>query len=72
MAISNESRTRVKKAFEPLAMGMGRMGLTPDALTLIGFGITVIGAVVIAQQQWLAGGADVTSACNALRPATGR
>ena len=56
MTISNDSRTRIKKAFEPIALGMGRLGLTPDALTLIGFGITVVGAVLISQQLWLAGG----------------
>ena len=56
MTISNDSRARVKKAFEPIALGMGRLGLTPDALTLIGFAITVVGAVLVAQQQWLAGG----------------
>lgn len=56
MTISNESRARVKKAFEPVALGMGRLGLTPDALTLIGFAITVIGAVLVANQLWLAGG----------------
>ena len=56
MTISNESRARVKKAFEPVALGMGRLGLTPDALTLIGFAITLVGAVLVANQQWLAGG----------------
>ncbi len=56
MTISNESRTRIKKAFEPIALGMGRLGLTPDALTLIGFGITVAGALLVAQQLWLLGG----------------
>lgn len=56
MTISNDSRSRVKKAFEPIALGMGRLGLTPDALTLIGFGITVVGAVLVTQQQWAAGG----------------
>jgi CDP-diacylglycerol--glycerol-3-phosphate 3-phosphatidyltransferase len=56
MTISNESRTRMKKVFEPIALGMGRLGLTPDALTLIGFGITVVGAVLVSQQQWLLGG----------------
>ena len=56
MTISNESRTRVKKAFEPIALGMGRLGLTPDALTLIGFAITVAGAVLVSQQLWLPGG----------------
>lgn len=56
MAIPNDARTRIKRTFEPIALGMGRLGLTPDALTLIGFGITVIGAVLVAQQLWLVGG----------------
>lgn len=56
MSLSNESRSRVKKVFEPIALGMGRLGLTPDALTLIGFGITVIGGLLLAQRLWLAGG----------------
>ncbi len=56
MTISNDSRTRIKKAFEPIALGMGRLGLTPDALTLIGFGITVVGAVLLGAQLWLLGG----------------
>ncbi len=56
MTISNESRGRIKKVFEPIALGMGRLGLTPDGLTLIGFGITVVGAVLIAAQLWLLGG----------------
>lgn len=56
MTISNESRTRIKKVFEPIALGMGRLGLTPDGLTLIGFAITVVGAILVAQQLWLLGG----------------
>ena len=56
MTISNESRGRVKKVFEPIALGMGRLGLTPDGLTLIGFGITVVGAALLAAQLWLVGG----------------
>jgi CDP-diacylglycerol--glycerol-3-phosphate 3-phosphatidyltransferase len=56
MTISNESRDRFKKVFEPLALGMGRLGLTPDALTLIGFGITAVGAILLAAEQWLVGG----------------
>ena len=56
MTISNDSRARIKRTFEPIALGMGRLGLTPDALTLIGFGITVVGAVLIAAQLWLVGG----------------
>jgi len=56
MSISNDSRTRIKKVFEPIALGMGRLGLTPDGLTLIGFGITVVGAILLSQQMWLLGG----------------
>ena len=59
MTISNESRARIKKTFEPIALGMGRLGLTPDALTLIGFGITAVGAVLAAQQLWLLAGVVV-------------
>ena len=56
MTVSNESRDRVKGVFEPIALAMGRAGLTPDALTLIGFVITVIGAILVSQQLWVAGG----------------
>ena len=56
MTISNESRGRIKKIFEPIALGMGRLGLTPDGLTLIGFGITIVGAGLLAAQLWLVGG----------------
>jgi CDP-diacylglycerol--glycerol-3-phosphate 3-phosphatidyltransferase len=56
MTISNDSRDRVKHAFEPIALAMGRAGLTPDALTLIGFGITVVGAILLSQQLWMVGG----------------
>ncbi len=56
MTLSNDSRDRVKHAFEPIALAMGRAGLTPDALTLIGFAITVVGALLLSKQLWLVGG----------------
>ncbi len=56
MTISNDSRARIKRIFEPIALGMGRLGLTPDGLTLIGFGITVLGAILVALQHWTIGG----------------
>jgi phosphatidylglycerophosphate synthase len=56
VTISNESRSRLKKVFEPIALGLGRLGLTPDGLTLIGLGITVVGGLLLAQRLWLAGG----------------
>ena len=46
MTISNESRGRIKKVFEPIALAMGRVGLTPNGLTLIGFGISVVASSV--------------------------
>ena len=56
MTLSNDSRDRVKGTFEPIALALGRAGLTPDALTLIGFAITVIAAFLLSQQLWLVGG----------------
>jgi len=59
MTISNESRGRIKKVFEPIALGMGRIGLTPNGLTLIGFGISIVGAALLAAQLWVVGGVVV-------------
>jgi CDP-diacylglycerol--glycerol-3-phosphate 3-phosphatidyltransferase len=56
LSISNESRTRIKAVFEPIALAMGRAGLTPDGLTIIGFGITSAGAILIGLQYWTLGG----------------
>lgn len=56
MTMSNDARDRVKQRFEFIALSMGRAGLTPDALTLIGFGITLLGALALAAQAWLPGG----------------
>ncbi len=56
MTISNDTRGRIKKIGEPIALFFGRLGLTPDGLTLIGFGITTVGAVLLGLQLWLVGG----------------
>ena len=56
MTISNQARDRFKGVFEPVALALGRAGLTPDALTLIGFAITVGGAALVALQHWTLGG----------------
>jgi len=56
MTISNESRSVIKKVFEPIALAMGRAGLTPNGLTLIGFAITVIGSILVGLQLWVVGG----------------
>ena len=54
--VSPELRARVRGVATPIATGFGRLGLTPNHLTLIGFGISVVAAVVAAQQAWLAAG----------------
>jgi phosphatidylglycerophosphate synthase len=54
--ITPETRVRVKKLGEPIALFLGRLGLTPNGLTLIGFGVTVGGAVLAALGLWLAAG----------------
>jgi len=54
--VSPETRTRVKRLGEPIALFFGRLGLTPNGLTLIGFGITIIAALLAGVQLWLAAG----------------
>jgi phosphatidylglycerophosphate synthase len=56
MTISNESRDRIKKVFEPIALGLGRTGLTPNGLTLLGFAITALGSILVGAQVWVVGG----------------
>jgi CDP-diacylglycerol---glycerol-3-phosphate 3-phosphatidyltransferase len=54
--VSPDLRARVRGAAEPIARGFGRLGLTPNALTLIGFGIAVVAGVTAALNWWLAAG----------------
>ncbi len=54
--VSPELRARVRGIAEPIARGFGRLGLTPNHLTLIGFGIAIIAAGAAATQAWLAAG----------------
>jgi CDP-diacylglycerol--glycerol-3-phosphate 3-phosphatidyltransferase len=54
--VSPELRARVRGAATPIAAGFGRLGLTPNHLTLIGFGVAIVAAVAAAQQAWLAAG----------------
>jgi phosphatidylglycerophosphate synthase len=49
-------RDRARSGVEPLARVFGRLGLTPNALTLIGFGIAVMAAFAAASQAWLVAG----------------
>jgi phosphatidylglycerophosphate synthase len=54
--VSPELRARVRGVATPIAVGFGRLGLTPNHLTLIGFGIAVVAAVAAGMQAWLAAG----------------
>ncbi len=52
--VSQATRARVRGAITPIAAGLGRVGLTPNALTVIGFLISVGAAGTAAAQAWLA------------------
>ena len=54
--VSPELRSRVRGLAEPVARGFGRLGLTPNHLTLIGFGVAIVAAWAAASQAWLAAG----------------
>jgi CDP-diacylglycerol--glycerol-3-phosphate 3-phosphatidyltransferase len=54
--VSPATRQRVRDFATPIAIALGRLGLTPNALTLIGFVGTCLAAVAAANQWWLAAG----------------
>jgi CDP-diacylglycerol--glycerol-3-phosphate 3-phosphatidyltransferase len=54
--VSPNLRTRIRGIATPIAIAMGKVGLTPNALTLIGFGIAIIAAIVAAAQIWVLAG----------------
>ena len=49
-------RDRVRHIGEPVALLFGRLGLTPNGLTVLGFAITVAGAGLAALGLWLVAG----------------
>ncbi len=54
--VTPEFRERVRGLATPVATGFGRLGLTPNALTVIGFAGTCLAAGAAAMQSWLAAG----------------
>jgi phosphatidylglycerophosphate synthase len=54
--VGPELRARVRGVAVPIALAFGRMGLTPNALTVIGFGIAIVAALAASQQAWFAAG----------------
>jgi phosphatidylglycerophosphate synthase len=51
--VSPGLRTRVRGIATPIATALGRLGLTPNALTVIGFLGTCLAAYAATQQAWL-------------------
>jgi CDP-diacylglycerol--glycerol-3-phosphate 3-phosphatidyltransferase len=54
--VSNETRDRLRGVARPIALAFGRLGLTPNALTVIGFAGTAVAAAAAAAQLWLVAG----------------
>ena len=50
---TGDERARIKRIGEPVALLLGRLGFTPDALTVVGFGIVVAAAFAAAAGQWV-------------------
>ncbi len=55
--ISPSFRSRVRSSIEePVAAFFGRLGFSPNALTIVGFGIALIAAWLATGEMWLAAG----------------
>jgi CDP-diacylglycerol--glycerol-3-phosphate 3-phosphatidyltransferase len=54
--VSPATRQRVRDLATPIATALGRLGLSPNALTIIGFLGTCTAAFAAANQWWLAAG----------------
>jgi CDP-diacylglycerol--glycerol-3-phosphate 3-phosphatidyltransferase len=59
--VSSELRARIRGLALPIALAFGRLGLSPNALTVIGFGISMVAAILAAEQRWIAAGVFVMS-----------
>jgi CDP-diacylglycerol--glycerol-3-phosphate 3-phosphatidyltransferase len=59
--ISPEQRSGIRSRVEPVALAMARAGLTPNMLTLIGFGIASLGGLMAALEWWLLAGIVATA-----------
>ena len=59
--ISPDQRSGIRARIEPVALAMARAGLTPNMLTLIGFGIASFGGLLAAIEWWLLAGIVATA-----------
>ena len=57
--VSQATRERVRSAVTPIAIRAGKLGFTPNALTVVGFLISGVAAATAAAQFWLAAAALV-------------
>src|SRR5574337_697014 len=54
--LSVERRRRIRQAVEPYAARLARTGLSPDMLTVAGFGVSIVAGLLAGLQLWLAAG----------------
>jgi CDP-diacylglycerol--glycerol-3-phosphate 3-phosphatidyltransferase len=54
--VSPGTRARIRTLAVPLALAAGRLGLTPNALTVLGFAGVCVSAALAASGQWVAAG----------------
>ena len=54
--VSPETRARVRGLMTPIAVGLGKLGLSPNALTVIGFLIACVAAIAAGLQSWIVAG----------------
>ncbi|MFM9129173.1 MAG: hypothetical protein ACKOPF_04935, partial [Candidatus Limnocylindrus sp.] len=50
--LTANERTKIKRIGEPIALLLGRIGFSPDALTLVGFGIVLVATTQVAIGNW--------------------
>jgi len=54
--LTGSERHRIKQVGEPIALLLGRCGFSPDALTLVGFGIVLLAGTAAAAGEWVVAG----------------
>ncbi|HEY0442767.1 MAG TPA: CDP-alcohol phosphatidyltransferase family protein, partial [Candidatus Limnocylindrales bacterium] len=54
--VAASTRARIRGWAIPIALAFGRLGLTPNALTIIGFAGTCAAAIAAGMQSWVAAG----------------
>ena len=54
--VAASTRARIRGWAIPIALAFGRLGLTPNALTIIGFAGTCVAAIAAGMQSWVAAG----------------